>query len=188
MSFFDLEAFVREPTVEVLVHIRKQDWINIATFYEIPYNPRARKEVIKNVVIERLVNLEVLSADAIDALTPCASSGDQTPKGSLLPQLDFETPPLENENQTPPGKEKTVHVESITDQRTPQQYQLEYDIQLKRLEMEERIVQHNAQIAQQKLELEERLAQQKLEMEKDLRLREVELKEVQAKQDLEMKG
>ena len=54
--------------------------------------------------------------------------------------------------------------------------------------MEERIAQHNAQIAQQKLELEERLAQQKLGMEKDLRLREVELKEVQAKQDLEMKG
>ena len=128
MSFFDLEAFVREPTVEVLTHIRKQDWINIASFYEISYNPRVRKEVIKNVVVEGLVNLEVLSADAKEALTPCTSSGDQTPKGSLLPQLDFEMPPFEKENQTPPGKEKTAHGESTTDQRTSQQYQLEYDI------------------------------------------------------------
>ena len=52
---FDLSAFVAQPTVEALIGIRKQDWLDLAKYYQIECNPRERKEVIKNFVIESLV-------------------------------------------------------------------------------------------------------------------------------------
>ncbi|KAK3892311.1 hypothetical protein Pcinc_003835 [Petrolisthes cinctipes] len=181
MSLFDLEAFVKSPTIEVLSDLRKQDWLDIANSYKIPCNDRAKKEVIKNVVVEGLVTLEVLPADAIDVLTPGTSSGDKTPKSSLLSHFNLQTHPPGEETQTPPEKEKLAHGESPTDQRTSPQFQLNCDIQLRRLQMER-------EIAQQKLEMEDRRAQQMMERELDLRFREVKLKEEQVKQELELKG
>ncbi|KAK3881214.1 hypothetical protein Pcinc_014343 [Petrolisthes cinctipes] len=194
MSLFDLEAFVKSPTIEVLSDIRKQDWLDIANSYKIPCNGRAKKEVIKNIVVEGLVTLEVLPADAIDVLTPGTSSGDKTPKSSLLSHFNLQTHPPGEETRTPPEKEKLAHGESPTDQRTSPQFQLNYDIQLRRLqmereiaqqklEMEERRAERNAQqkleMEKQKLEMEERRAQQMMEKELDLRFREVKLKEEQ---------
>ncbi|KAG0724737.1 hypothetical protein GWK47_040003 [Chionoecetes opilio] len=195
MSEFDLEAFSHDPKVEALTNLRKQDWISVASNYKIPFNPRARKEVIKNVVVEGLVNLEVLPPDAIDALTPCTSSGDQTPKSSLLSQFDLQMTLPEVEKETP-AKETLAPREAFIEPRTPQQYKFDYDIQLKRLEMEDRQAQvkfeMEERLAKQKLEMEEKLQdrhfKQQLEMDREVRLREVEIKEVQAKQDLEMKG
>ena len=79
MPSFDLRAFVTQPTVEALIDIRKQDWIDLSEYYQIECNPRERKEIIKNLVTESLVKMEVLPSEAIDELTPCTSSGDQTP-------------------------------------------------------------------------------------------------------------
>ncbi|KAK3885995.1 hypothetical protein Pcinc_009822 [Petrolisthes cinctipes] len=166
-SLFDLEAFVKSPTIEVLSDLRKQDWLDIANSYKVPCSARAKKEVIKNVVVEGLVTLEVLPADAIDVLTPGTSSGDKTPKSSLLSHFNLQTHPPGEETPTPPEKEKLA--------------QLNYDIQLRRLQMER-------EIAQQKLEMEDRRAQQMMERELDLRFREVKLKEEQARQELELKG
>ncbi|KAK3895730.1 hypothetical protein Pcinc_000653 [Petrolisthes cinctipes] len=86
--------------------------------------------------------------------------------------LIMKTHPPGEETQTPPEKEKLAHGESPTDQRTSPQFQLNYDIQLRRLQMER-------EIARQKLEMEERRAQQMMEKELDLRFREVKLKEEQ---------
>ena len=93
---------------------------------------KARKEVIKNVVIEGLVNLEVIPPATIDALMPCTSSWDQTPKSPLLPNPD-----LLKETQAPFEEKDLAHEVALTDQQT----QLEHDIQLRRLQMEERRLQ-----------------------------------------------
>ena len=164
MPTFDLKDFVEQPTVEALIDIRKQDWIDLAQYYQITCNTRDRKEVIKNLVTESLVHVEVLPAEAIDELTPCTSSGDQTPRVLTSEGVESQLPLAEG-IRNPPSME--LHNTSGKTQPTPSEekpgdldkLQLEYNLQMRRLEADERI-----------------------------RLRELEVKELQIRQELEIKG
>ena len=174
MPTFDLKDFVEQPTVEALIDIRKQDWIDLAQYYQITCNPRDRKEVIKNSVIEGLVQMEVLPAEAIDELTPGTSSGTMTP-GALANERFGSQLPLEGGIRNPPVLEfptpsKGESQEPKSDKKPAQVDRFQYSLQMRRME----------------LEAEEKRAQR--EVQERIKLRELELREMQIKNDLEIKG
>ena len=70
---FDLKEFVENPNHELLLNMRKTDWASLAEHYEIRITTTMRKEEIKNVVVENLVEQEVLSEIAFHALIPAGS-------------------------------------------------------------------------------------------------------------------
>lgn len=69
-STFDLEHFQLNSRYEDLTNLLKADWKNLADAYEIPYTAQMTKEVLKSVVVEELVTRKILSAVAIEVLTP----------------------------------------------------------------------------------------------------------------------
>lgn len=87
---FSLDDFVENPTHKQLTNIRKVDWVAIANHYGIPITTSMRKEQLKNVVVESLVQQGVLEEEALFALTPVgfpapveASPLPQTPTVTL---------------------------------------------------------------------------------------------------------
>ncbi|MPC27406.1 hypothetical protein E2C01_020576 [Portunus trituberculatus] len=81
---FSLEQFVEKPSFDQLSAIRKVDWQAIAQYYELPVSLYTSKEILKNTVVEKLVELRVLPEQAIQALTPAGLSS--TPTGKQSPQ------------------------------------------------------------------------------------------------------
>lgn len=78
---FSLDDFVENPTHGQLINIRKVDWAAIAHHYEIPVTTSMRKEQLKNVVVESLVQQGILDEQALSALTPAGfpDTGDISP-------------------------------------------------------------------------------------------------------------
>lgn len=66
----NLEGFVENPNYQDLVNIRKADWVAVANYYDIPITTSMRKEKLKNVVVEALIDGGLLHEKAIQALTP----------------------------------------------------------------------------------------------------------------------
>ena len=66
---FDLEEFVDNPHHDLLLDIRKTDWVSLAKHYEIRITTTMRKEEIKNVVVESLIEQGVLPDIALQNLT-----------------------------------------------------------------------------------------------------------------------
>ena len=166
MPVFDLKAFTAQPSVEALRDLRKQDWLELVEYYQLDCSARERKEVIKNLVVDTLVCMGVLPSEAIDELTPGTSSGNMTPRllaaegiESLLPPMEAVQRKLSLEKQSPQKEEET--------QKLTQQ-QLDYNLQIRKMELE--------------------MKREELRAQQELRLRELELKELQIKQELEIKG
>ena len=83
---FDLEEFVTNPTHEELINIRKVDWVEIAKHYNIGYTTTMRKEELKNVVVENLVDQQILPEIALQTLTPAGLPPEEgTPETSPSP-------------------------------------------------------------------------------------------------------
>ncbi len=61
MAGFDLEAFISAPTLEQFDKCRKDDLISIAAHYQIPVLKQQLKREIKNIVLQKLVELGVLA-------------------------------------------------------------------------------------------------------------------------------
>lgn len=77
-STFQLDDFVVHPSYQQLLNISKDDWISIAGHYHIPVNVQCTKEVLKNVIVEKLVECEVLPREAEEVMTPIGLNSDQS--------------------------------------------------------------------------------------------------------------
>lgn len=154
---FDLHEFIKNPSVDVLTNITKAHWQSIASAYEIRVDSRPTKEVLKNMVVESLVEQGVLLPEAIDKLTPCSSGGIVVTTPQSIP-IDTQT--LYEQRNLP-------QEETLTDSLTLERYKLE------------------CQVKMQQLSLEHERENRRLEQE--IRLRELTVKELQVRQDLEIK-
>ena len=94
---FDLQDFVENPSYDKLINISKKDWRMVANHYEITLRSNWVKEVMKNTILEDLVSINVLSSDAIPALTPMGLSlrtaekevkSVVKPTQQIIPQVD----------------------------------------------------------------------------------------------------
>ncbi len=65
MAGFDLEAFISAPTLEQFDKCRKDDLISIAAHYQIPVLKQQLKREIKNIVLQKLVELGVLAVPEV---------------------------------------------------------------------------------------------------------------------------
>ena len=74
---FNIHDFCDSPSLKKLRYQNppKDEWKAIAKHFEVPITTHMTKEMIKNVVIEHLVNNNVLEAQAIEYLTPCQPLG-----------------------------------------------------------------------------------------------------------------
>lgn len=92
---FRVKEFCDRPSLEQLTQypIKKDEWRYIAQHYEVSCPSSATKEVLKNLVIEQLVDQEILPAEAIDILTPASSSASTQHKVSkdIMDKPDFWT-------------------------------------------------------------------------------------------------
>ena len=73
---FNVEDFCADPSMEKLkgVTITKNQWKSIAEHFDVPITSQMTKEVVKNVVIEHLVQQGLLLGNAIEELTPMSAS------------------------------------------------------------------------------------------------------------------
>ncbi|XP_047478502.1 uncharacterized protein LOC125031660 [Penaeus chinensis] len=75
MSTFNAKEFCENPTLEQLAEpIKKDDWRFIAQYFSVPHSGSATKKVIKELVLENLIQREFLPSEATDSLTPCRRS------------------------------------------------------------------------------------------------------------------
>ena len=77
MAAFDIDAFVAEPSIEVIDDCRKEDLLSIADYYRITVRAGAAKAKIRDVLCAGLVELGVLSPSAVagvGALSDLAAS------------------------------------------------------------------------------------------------------------------
>jgi len=71
MSTFNAKDFCENPTLEQLTEpIKKDDWRFIAQYFSVPHSGSATKKVIKELVIENLIQRELLPSEATDYLNP----------------------------------------------------------------------------------------------------------------------
>ena len=72
MGDFDVKDFCDEPSFEKLLNkrIKKDQWKYIATYFSIDFTSDMTKELLKNTVIENLVNVDILEKSALEELTP----------------------------------------------------------------------------------------------------------------------
>ena len=71
----DIQEFCDFPSLGKLKYLnpKKDEWKAIAKHFGVPITTQMTKEMIKNVVIEHLVNNNLLEVQAIEDLTPHVS-------------------------------------------------------------------------------------------------------------------
>lgn len=62
-SHFNLKSFVENPNYQHLVNMRKVDWASITNHYDILITTSVRKEQLKNVTVEALVEAKILDEE-----------------------------------------------------------------------------------------------------------------------------
>lgn len=136
---FSLDDFVENPTHRQLTNIRKVDWVTIANHYEIQITTSMRKEQLKNVVVESLVQQGVLEEQALFALTPAGfpdpgetSPLPKTPTVALDAEKLFELEKLRLE------MEKSVRLAEVEKERERQQLEVDKEVRLAQIEAEEK--------------------------------------------------
>lgn len=77
MSVFDLQSFIKEPSLDKFDKCRKDDLLKIADQYRISVVKQALKKTIKSVILQKLVELHVLVLpDADDAEAGLSAAAD----------------------------------------------------------------------------------------------------------------
>ncbi|ORD93237.1 hypothetical protein ECANGB1_552 [Enterospora canceri] len=76
MAQFNVNDFCASPSLDQLKtqNIKKDDWKTIARHFKVPITSQMTKEILKNVVIEYLVDNNILEQEAIEELTPMSAS------------------------------------------------------------------------------------------------------------------
>lgn len=161
-SRFSLDDFVDDPSHDKLVDIRKVDWCLIARHYDIATTTSMRKEQLKNVVVEALVEQGVLQEEAVSALTPAG-----------LPPRD-KTPPQGYSMATNLDAAQLFELEKL---------RLQSETQIKLVEAESRRLE--AESRRQETEAQIRLAE--VEKEKEVQLAQIEAEEKKSTNELKLK-
>ena len=162
---FDLEYFLADPSIEQLkgANIKKDQWKAIAEHFDVPITTQMTKEVLKNVVIEHLVEQGQLLGHAIEELTPMSTSVRtilHSPKDeSNASQWEIEKLKLEYQLKM---KEMEIQAEKEERQLRAQKDEREFQLQLKRqekeLEMQELTLKNDAKFRGEEIDLKKKLA------------------------------
>ena len=70
-----LHSFVDDPSIEGLVALKREELINLSKHCKLSYKTSFRKQEIKNIVIEGLVDEHVLPYDALDCIQETFDEG-----------------------------------------------------------------------------------------------------------------
>ncbi|XP_063586255.1 uncharacterized protein LOC134763618 [Penaeus indicus] len=70
---FSVENFVVNPSADLLVPLKKAQWCELAAHYEIPIRSSLRKDVIREIVLDHLVMLNVLTREDVEDNFPDAT-------------------------------------------------------------------------------------------------------------------
>ena len=66
MEPFNLEAFMKEPTLWVVNLLKKSQLIEVANHYELEVNGSKKKGEIKRLLIDHLIDEEIIPEDEVD--------------------------------------------------------------------------------------------------------------------------
>ena len=158
------EGFAREPKVESLNSLRKSSLLELARFLELEVRTAMRRDEIKLVIIQHLVDDDVLPQDVLTQLEVSAGTGSAA--------IELEKLRLEAEM-----RQKELEAQLQREQR-------EAELKLKELEAQREHEEREADLKQK--ELEAHLKQEQLRMEQEIRLRELELNDSQLQEHLEL--
>lgn len=165
MADFDLDNFVRTPSVERLNKCRKDDLLCIAAHYKIAVTKQQLKRDIKSIIVQRLVELGVLvlpaGADEDSLSTDVHSnvSGDEEQGGTA------EVEGSETKAVLPPFEPfSPISVGSVGD--------AQLKVRLARVQME---AQERAESRRAEMKLRLEVRRLEIEAEKQVKLRELEL-------------
>lgn len=62
---FDLEDFIRAPSLEKFELCRKDDLLSVVAHFDIPVKKYSTKKEIKGIILQRLVELKVLTGSDV---------------------------------------------------------------------------------------------------------------------------
>ncbi|XP_047485268.1 uncharacterized protein LOC125036565 [Penaeus chinensis] len=93
---FDLAKFIDEPSAELLCEAKKNDWIEIANYYQIAINSSWRKAEIKETVLKHLVLQDLL--DSKDVL-PLQETEGIFDRELRLKEIELELAKLEDKEK-----------------------------------------------------------------------------------------
>ena len=159
---FDVEAFCASPSFEKLENQnpKKDDWKAIAFHFDIPITYQMTKEVIKNTVIEQLVNQGLLEEAAAEELTPMSIS------------LGAQNQSLVNEPLSP--------------QLTPKD-QSNNNVELEKLKLDYQLKMYQMQIEREKMLKEQELEREKMLKEQEIKFKELQIRELEVQNDSKFK-
>ena len=155
---FNVEEFAHNPTHEQLLDIRKVDWVTLANYYGISYASTLRKEQLKNVVVESLVDQKILPEIALQVLTPVGLNPDKNGQDSV--PSDIRTTPT----ATMLDMDKQFELEKLKLQYT---MEMNKEIQLAQIQAEQQ--------------------RQQLEVDKEIRLAQISSEDKKVEMELQMK-
>jgi len=148
MADFDLNSFVSAPTVEQLGKCRKDDLLRVAEHYQIRISRQQLKRDIKNILVQELRKLEVLTpADKSEEILSSGAgplgeeeaSGTDEAEGSEAKTV---LPPFEPSSPSVAGDELRLRVRLVKVQREERERaedrraQLDLQLHIRRLEIE----------------------------------------------------
>jgi hypothetical protein len=169
MTLFNLQTFVENPSVELFERCRKDDLLSVAAHFQIPVVKQALKREIKNVVWNRLVELQVLVGPVSEAEFAGAEGFSPNPdmmdQGNV--QSELSEPVLGTERRTglsPFDPFSPVSSGSKEDTKLK--------VRLARLQME---AQDKAQTREAELDLRLKIRTLEIESEKQVKMRQLEL-------------
>ena len=123
-----LDSFVDDPSVEGLDAMKREELINLAKHYKLSYKTSMRKQEIKNIVIEGLVDEHVLPYDALDCIME-TSDAYKLKKLELDHELQKEKVRMQQEHDFELQKEK-IRMEQVLEKE-----KIEAQIRLKEIEL-----------------------------------------------------
>lgn len=177
MALFDLQAFIKNPTIGQINKCRKDDLFAIAAHYKISVVRQALKKEIKHTVLQGLFELNVLlmSGDAVDE----EADGETCSLGAELAQ------PSTSGDEQGVGEQAAAEAEEESDAKaslpqfepfspvsTGSRGDARLKVRLARLQLE---AQEKAQVRQAELELRLEICRLEIEAEKQIKLRQLEL-------------
>ena len=135
MATFELKQFTDNPSVAYLrsCKVKKDDWVNIASHYEITFTKGWRKSQIKNAVLNALVRAEVLGEEAFDLC-----DDDASPLALKQVELRYALGREERERKERLAKEERERKEGLEKEERERKERLEKEERERKERLEEK--------------------------------------------------
>ena len=154
---FQPEDFMNDVSWEVFDGLKKPQLMSLAQYLELEVKHAMRKQVIKNMLIDRLVEDDIWDESYLDNKI---DMDDVTDNAIKLKQMEMQ---------------KEIEMEKLRMAKEKQEEEMKLQKVLKQQELEAKLKMEEKE-RQQKIEMEEKDRKQRLEMEKEIKLKEIEAK------------